>query len=113
MKDLIYRNYALEKLDTLKRAYLLNEPAGMGGLSAVIQCRDIIKDIPSEDQWISVNDKRPDCFGYYLTYDAETKQILALSYNPEYSSFGVYDNKVTHWRNLPLIPPEIGDDVDG
>lgn len=113
MKDLIDRNHVLEKLDTLKRAYLLNEPAGMGGLSAVIQCRDIVKEIPSAEQWISIKEKRPDCFGYYLTYDAETKQMLVLSYNPEYSSFGIYDNKVTHWRNLPLVPPEIGDVVDG
>lgn len=66
MTDLIERNAVLEKIETLRKAYMLHEPAGMGGMSAICHCRDIVKDIPSVNRWISCSERLPNEAGEYL-----------------------------------------------
>lgn len=65
--------------------------------------------IDREVEWFEIEKKRPDTFGHYLTYNAKTKQMMVLSYSPEYCTFGIYDTEVTHWMPMPVKPPESED----
>lgn len=47
MPELIDRQATLEKIETLCKAYLLHEPAGMGGLSAIKLCKEIVEKQPT------------------------------------------------------------------
>ena len=66
--------------------------------------------IDREVEWFDIQEKRPDMFGHYLTYDADNDSYLVLSYSPEYASFGIYDTKVTHWTYLPNRPKKESED---
>ena len=121
MADLIERNVALEKIETLRKAYMLHEPAGMGGMSAICHCRDIVKDIPSANHWISCSERLPeqseegqppnvkcsDCvivasgdwvgMAYYVTYGEESQWEFADAQNKPKIDW----TEVTHWMPLP------------
>lgn len=68
--------------------------------------RPLCTDYQCIHAWIPCSEKRPDCFGEYLTYNAVTGKMLVLSFSPEYNSFGIYDCEVSHWMPLP-DPPEV------
>ena len=117
MADLIEREAALAKIDVLRKGYMIHEPAGMGGMSAICYCRDIVKDIPAVNRWISVQDALLEKDKSYITYAETTKycthneipeelRINILYFNGEewYDEECRYYN-VTHYMPLPE-PPE-------
>lgn len=60
MADLIERDAALEKIETLRRAYILHAPAGIGGMSAICHCRDSVNEIPAVNRWIPCSEQLPE-----------------------------------------------------
>lgn len=47
MPELIDKQETLKKIETLCKAYLLHEPAGMGGMSAIRLCKEIVEEQPT------------------------------------------------------------------
>lgn len=47
MPELIDRHETLRKIETLCKDYLLHEPAGMGGISAIRLCKEIVEKQPT------------------------------------------------------------------
>ena len=63
MPELIDRQDTLEKIKTLCKAYMLHETVGMGGLSVIRLCREIVEKQPTIEpeirrgRWIFVGEE--------------------------------------------------------
>lgn len=116
MADLINRDAALERIGTLRKAYLLHEPAGMGGMSAICTCRDIVNEIPAVNRWIPCAERMPEDEQEVLVFvkgDFENSiSFITTAYNDSDGDWvsdydgEVIDSKITHWMPLPEPPKE-------
>ena len=113
MADLIERDAALKKIDTIRKAYMLHEPAGMGGMSAICICRDAVKEVPIVNRWIPCSERLPEsregviftvdrghpfvCVGYRINNEREKLQ----RWFDKLSGLNFSDYDVTSWMPMP------------
>lgn len=124
MADLIERDSILEKIETIQKAYILHEPAGMNGLSAVTQCKEAIKNHPTANCLVPCSERMPEKDGNYLCYteDGDFLQAYYDSGIDDDFPFGIWEQHydsgtlgwagedwvaygvITHWMPLPEPP---------
>jgi hypothetical protein len=113
MPELIDRQATLGKIETLCKAYLLHEPAGMGGLSAIKLCKEIVEKQPTIEvepaqRWIPCAERLPEVYEKVLTYSDEGIIHDNFRLNLRDGSIGWSQGwVVTHWQPRPE-PPEGG-----
>lgn len=105
MADLIERDEALKKIDTIRKAYMLHEPAGMGGMSAICICRDAVKEVPAVNRWIPCSERLQEVYEKVLTYNDEGIIHDNFRLNLRDGSVGWSQGwGITHWQPRPEPP---------